>query len=115
MFSKAAGHFSTYCKCLVKIKFPEFNPTAEISKTVHVTKTLGNYNLIIGQDLLHKQGVDISLSSKTMKWNNVTIDIKPPTCTCKDAFHVEEELFVSNKTDRIAKILDANYKPVNLI
>ena len=48
-----------------------------------------------------------------MTWNNVTIDMRPPTCTRKDAFHVEEKLFVSNKTDRIAKILDAKYKPAD--
>ena len=48
-----------------------------------------------------------------MSWNNVTIDMKPPMCTCKDAFHVEEELFVSDKMDRIAKILDAKYKPAD--
>ena len=40
--------------------------------------------------------------------------MKPPTCTCKDVFPVEEELFVSDKTDRIAKILDAKYKPADL-
>ena len=40
--------------------------------------------------------------------------MKPPTCTRKDAFHVEEELLVSDKTDCIAKILDMNYKPENL-
>ena len=51
-------------KSQVKLKFLEFNPTAETSKTVHVTKTLGNYGLKIGQDLLHKLGVDISFSSK---------------------------------------------------
>ena len=49
-----------------------------------------------------------------MTWNNVTIDMKLPTCTRKDAFHVEEELFVSNKTDHITKILDAKYKPADL-
>ena len=40
--------------------------------------------------------------------------MKLPTCTRKDAFHVEEEPFVSNERDHIAKILDAKYKPVNL-
>ena len=40
--------------------------------------------------------------------------MKKPTCTNEDLFHVEEEVFVSNKTDRIAKILDAKYKPANL-
>ena len=81
---------------------------------MHVTKTLVNYDLIIGQDLLHELGVDISFSSKTMTWNNVIIDMKPTTCTRKDAFHVEDELFVSDDTDQIAKILEAKYKPANL-
>ena len=78
-----------------------------------MTKTLGNYNLIIGRDLLHKLGVDISFSSKTMTWNDVTIDMKLPTCTGEDVFHVEDELFVSDKTDHIAKILNTKYKPTD--
>ena len=49
-----------------------------------------------------------------MTWNNVTIDMKKPTCTKEDSFHVEEELFVSQETDQIAKILDTKYKPTNL-
>ena len=81
---------------------------------MHVTKTLGNYDLILGRDLLHELEVDISFSSKTVTWNNVTIDMKPTTCTREDAFHVAEELFVSEDTDRIAKILEAKYKPANL-
>ena len=32
----------------------------------------------------------------------------------KKTFHVEEELFITNNTDRIIKILDAKYKSVNL-
>ena len=91
VFSTAAGNFPTHGKCRVKIRFPEFNHTAEITKTMHVTKTLSNYDLIIGRNLLHKLGVDISFSTKIMSWNDVAIDMKPPTCTCKDAFHVEEE------------------------
>ena len=35
-------------------------------------------------------------------------------CTRKDAFHMEEELFVSDETDRIANTLDAKYKPADL-
>ena len=40
--------------------------------------------------------------------------MKPPKCSCKDASHMEEELFASDKMDHIAKILDAKYKPENL-
>ena len=75
---------------------------------------LGQLALLIGWDLLHKLGVDIGFSSKTMTWDNVTIDMKPPTCTREDTFHMEEELFVSDKTDQRAKIINVKYKPANL-
>ena len=40
--------------------------------------------------------------------------MKPLMCTREDTFHVEEELFVSDKKDCIAKSLDAKYKPKDL-
>ena len=40
--------------------------------------------------------------------------MKPTMCTREYAFHVEDELFVSDDTDWIAKILEAQYKPTNL-
>ena len=49
-----------------------------------------------------------------MTWNDVTIHIKPSTCTRDDVSHMEEELFISNKTNRITKILNAKYKPADL-
>ena len=82
--------------------------------TVHVAKSLGNYDIIIGQDLLHELEIDINFSTKTMCWNNVEVNMKETTCTIENSFQVEEELFVTNKTDRIAKILDAKYQPANL-
>ena len=47
-FKTSIGNFSTNQKCCTKMTFAEFNPTAEITHTAHVTKTLGNYNIIIG-------------------------------------------------------------------
>ena len=102
-FKLAAGNFSTYQKCCTKITFAKFNPTAEITNTVHVTKTLSNYNIIIGRDLLHELGINIKFSTKIVRWNDVKINIKKPTCTKEDLFNMEEELFVSDKTDHIVK------------
>ena len=56
----------------------EFNPSAEIAHSVHVAKKLGNYDIIIGQDLLHELGIDIRNSTKTMCWNEVKVDMKNP-------------------------------------
>ena len=75
---------------------------------------IGNGHLIIERDLLHELGIDISFSAKTVTWNNVEIDMKPTTCTREDVFHVAEELFVTDNTDQIAKILKTKYKAANL-
>ena len=64
-----AGFFSNPRQMLGKMRFLEFNPMAEITEPVHVIRTLGDYDLIIGQDLLHKLGVDISFS--TQETNNL--------------------------------------------
>ena len=42
LFKTATGNFSTNQKCCAKMTLPEFNPTAEITHSVHVAKTLGN-------------------------------------------------------------------------
>ena len=78
------------------MRLAEFNPTAEIMHS-DVTKTLGNYEIIIGQDLLDELGIDIRFSTKTMCWNDVKVDMRKVMCTKEDSFHVEEELCVSDK------------------
>ena len=47
-----------------------------VSCAVHVAKTLGNYDIIIGQDLLHELGINIRFNTKTMCWNDVEVDVK---------------------------------------
>ena len=46
--------------------------------------------------------------------NNVSVDMKPPTCSQEDSLRVEEELFVSDEKACIAKILNSKYKLVDL-
>ena len=70
MFSIAAEHLSTHRKSQLKMIFPEFNPTAVIPNTVYITKMLGNHDLIIGQDLLHKLGANINFSTTNICWND---------------------------------------------
>ena len=82
-FNTASGKFSTNQKYCVNIKLAEFNPTAEITHTVHVAKELGNYDIIVGQDLLHELGINIRFSTKTIFWNDVKVDTKKPMCIKK--------------------------------
>ena len=52
-FSTPAEKFATNQKCRIKMTLAEFNPTAEIMRSVHVAENLGSYNIIIGWDLLY--------------------------------------------------------------
>ena len=74
--SKQPGGISQPIRNVVQMTLVEFNPTVKITHTVHVAKTLGNYNIIVGQDLLHEIGIDIRFSTKTMCWNDVEADMK---------------------------------------
>mgnify|MGYP001305157055 FL=1 len=58
-FKTAMGTFSTNQKCCTKKIFAKLNPTTEIMHTVHVAKSLGNYDIIIGRDLLHELEINI--------------------------------------------------------
>ena len=109
-----AGILSSSGNCNMRFKMAEFNPTATFSHHAHVTDTLGQYNMIIGRELLHKLGIDLHFSTANMHRQDVEVSIKESTCAKEETFHIKEELFVSEKTDQIAKILNAKYAPTDL-
>ena len=47
-----AGIFKTNKQCNVTFKLSELNRTARIQHTMHVTPTLGAYDMILGRDAL---------------------------------------------------------------
>ena len=67
-FNCVAGDFSSKGKCNVRFKMAEFNPTATICHKAHVAENLGNYDMIIGRELLHELGIDLQFSTATMHW-----------------------------------------------
>ena len=59
----------------------EFNPTAMVSHCTHVTDTFGQYNKIIGRELLHEMGIDLHFSNAIMHLQNVEVGMNKSTCT----------------------------------
>ena len=92
----------------------KFNPTATISNRAHVTDALGQYNMIIGRDLLHKIGTDLHFSIVIMHWQDMEVSMKESTRKKEETFQIEEEMFVLEETDQLANILDAKYAPAVL-
>ena len=95
-------------------RIPEFNPTEEITYNVHVTKHLGKYNVVLGQNFLHIMGINLKFCKGTIQWQDIEIDMKDPTCTKYERFYMREESFVSEETDQTSKILDAKYQADDL-
>ena len=54
-----AGTFHTNKTAKIQFALPEFNDTAVIEHKAHVTKNLGNYDIIVGGDLLKTIEMDI--------------------------------------------------------
>ena len=92
-----------------------FNPTTTISHRAHVTGTLCQYDMIIGRELLHKLRIDLHFSTTSMHWQDVEVSMKELTCTKEETFQIQEELFVSEDTDWIAKMLDAKYATADFL
>ena len=62
----AVGNFSTDRTVKMQFQLQEINPTATITYNIHVKKSLGLFNMIIDRDFLHKLGIGIDFSKKTV-------------------------------------------------
>ena len=61
------GKFDTNITVKVQFQLQDLNPTATVMYDVRVTKSLGLYYVIIGQDLLHRFGLGFYDSTKNGK------------------------------------------------
>ena len=75
-WSAMAGSFLTSCKAEIKFKLPEFNFTAHIFATFHVTSQKSNYNVIYGQDLLWELGINFDFQNNFVGWKETKIHMK---------------------------------------
>ena len=117
-WNTAAGNFVTRGTCKIQLQLPELSPTATIHTKFHVhTGTLGNYDLIIGRELLEELGIDILYSSQQVVWPTqyAELPMKPIDCTATESFFVQDPTNVQQlEVERMSSILDAKYSPANL-
>ena len=67
VWTTAAGIFSTEYSTELVFSLPELNPTAEIKINAHVVDSAGNYNIILGRDLLSEIGLDVLFSDESVQ------------------------------------------------
>ena len=109
----SAGNFKTFGKSKIEFKLPEFYEKRIVQRDIHVTQKLGNYDMIIGRDILEELGIDIKYSDNTITWDEATIPMKPIDATLKDE-HLMDSEAVEDATDRMKQILEAKYEKADL-
>ena len=113
-FQTMTGMFNTTHTCETKFKVPELNQSAEICKKLHVMQMNGRYNAILGRDILREIGLVIDFYAEIVCWNNSVIDMKPPDCTQETLYFLNDTAKIAEDTERMSKILDAEYAPADL-
>ena len=67
MWTTPAGELNTSTKCQSTFMIPEFHDDRVIQWDLHVTKTLGAYDMIIGRDILTDLGFKFDFTSQTVE------------------------------------------------
>ena len=86
---------------------PEFNHSAEIYATCHLTDKFLNYDLVLGRIIFNFENI-------TITWQEVSISMSPPNCMAKEFFLIKESRPVRNATKKIKHILDVENKIIDL-
>jgi hypothetical protein len=114
VWTTPGGNLSTSTKCKAQFTIPELHDNRLIEWDVHVTKSLGAYDMIIGRDILTDLGIDIRFSNHTVEWDNSEIPMKDVDATFEDSFHIGDGDAADDAMERIKSILDAKYEKADL-
>ena len=114
-----AGTFQTNGTASVTFRLEELNETAKINHKFHIAKSLGNYDAIIGRDLLSELGIIIDFKNSTLEWNDNNIPMRESSCTYTDSYAIDDPPGVDEMVSRVSgdnlkTILDAKYKKADL-
>ena len=97
-----AGTFSTNGIVETKFQLTELNPTATITYKLHVVKSLGLYDMIIGRDLLNDMGLTLDFSTETVSWEEASVPMKNPMAKTIESLHIDDPIGIDDMVGRIA-------------
>ena len=110
----AAGELSTNYQVDIEFSLPELHESRMVQWTVHVAKTCGNYDLILGRDIMRELGLTFSFSTCTTTWDENSIPMKESNCKVTNSYFIHDSPAVEDSTDRVKRILDAKYEKADL-
>ncbi len=101
-------------KCKGQYTLPELHDNRLIEWKLHVTKSLGAYDMIIGRDILQDLGIDLQFSMMKVSWDGHEIPFKEGNCKLEDSYFVQDPEVIKDAAEWLKTILDAKYKAADL-
>ena len=114
LWTTPSGNLSTSQKAQCTFMLPEFHRDRVVEWDLHLSTSLGAYDMIIGRDILSGLGIKFDYSDMTMEWDGSSIPMKDSEANEHEAFHVQEPEALAEAMERIKRILDAKYEKADL-
>ena len=114
VWSTPGGEMGTSKRAQCTFMLPEFHTDRVIEWDLHVTKTIGTYDMILGRDLLSELGIKFDFTDMSVEWDGISIPMKDSGSDDREAFFIQEPEALAEATERLKGILDAKYEKANL-
>jgi predicted aspartyl protease len=108
------GKLSTSKRAKAKFTIPEIHDNRLIEWNLHVTDSLGAYDMIIGRDIMSDLKMDIKFSTNTIEWDGHEMPLKECDASFPEAYYVRDSTAVDEATQRLKGILDAKYEAADI-
>ena len=99
-----AGTVSTAGTANVEFSLPEFHEDTLIEWKVHLAPKLGDYDMVIGRDVLSEVGIGIHFSTHTCTWGHSTIPMRNPSARIEQSYLVQESGPIKQATTRLKRL-----------
>jgi len=107
VWTAPAGDMKTNQKVKAQFTTPELHDDRLTERNMHVTKSLGPHEMIIGRDILKFLKIDLRFSHEIMEWDGAEMPFEDGDASAKEAHCAEDSNPTEDAAHRVKRILDA--------